>query len=75
MIFFFNCNANNIFQSVQFTAFLSSTSNGHRGDIKGMGVYIPTDEIAIRRSITVYSVRSLVKSNWKNTDNVYIGKE
>jgi hypothetical protein len=77
MVFFFNCNANDIFHAVQGNNFLSSTSKGHlsRGEIKGMGYYISTDEIAVRRSITLYSVRSLVKSNWMNTDNVYIGKE
>jgi hypothetical protein len=76
MIFFFNCNANNIFQAIQFTNFFSSTSAGHlsRGEIKGMGYYIPMDNIAMRRSIALYSVRSLVKSNWQNTDNVYIGR-
>jgi hypothetical protein len=73
MIFFFNCNANNVFQAIKFTNFFSSTSAGHlsRGEMKGMGYYIPMDNIAIRRSIALYSVRSLPKHTWINNCDVF----
>jgi hypothetical protein len=38
--------------------------------IKSSAVYI--EEENLRKSITILSIRSLVKSTWKNTNSVYL---
>ena len=58
----------------QFTTLLSSTSYG--GDshhLMGRGTYIYSKNI--RHSFVLFSVRSMIKSNWINSNDAYIGKE
>jgi hypothetical protein len=66
---FFNTYGNDPMHN-QFTTLLSSTSyGGDRHHIMGRGTYMYGSNI--RRSIALCSVRSLVKSNWLNGNNVY----
>lgn len=72
---FFYSDSNSIFVSIQGVALLSSTSScsyKHDGKIKGIGTYMYKDNF--RRSISLFGVRSLVKSDWTNSNNVYIGE-
>lgn len=71
---FFTSYANDLMHN-QHSFIGSSTSPGHmsRGEIKGNGLYITQKNI--KHIITLFSIRSLVKSTWCNSDNVYIGKE
>lgn len=57
-----------------FSSLMSTTSPGHmnRGEMKGMGTYMYADNI--RRSVSLFAIRSLVKSTWMNSNDVYIGK-
>lgn len=55
----------------QFTTLLSSTAFTPNRP-KGPGTYIY--EGNIRMSISLFSVRSLVKSNWQNSNDVYKGR-
>ncbi len=56
--------SNNITGSTQGVYMTSFTSPGHmnRGEI-------------LKNGLTLYSVRSLIKSNWINSNDVYIGKD
>ncbi len=70
---FFMCECNDVFHSFQGTSLLSSTSSTI-GDIrpKGRGTYMYLDNF--RRSVSLFCVRSLIKSKWKNSNDVYIGE-
>jgi hypothetical protein len=58
----------------QFTALLASTSyGGDEHHIMGRGAYIHSANM--RRCVALCSVRSLVKSNWMNSNDVYIGRK
>jgi hypothetical protein len=57
----------------QFVRLSSSTSYG--GDshhLMGRGAYIHSSNI--RHCFTLFSVRYMVKSNWQNSNDLYIGK-
>jgi hypothetical protein len=76
-ITFFYCSNNNIFKAQQETCFLSLnyTSQPKYTTYSG-GIFMYEDPLEnIRRSIALFSVRSLPKSNWKNSNDVYIGRE
>jgi len=68
---------NSLYSAKQFTTFLSSTSSTQKrngiGDIQGKGHYIYCDNI--RKSMTLFSIRSLPKHTWINSNNVFIGRE
>lgn len=68
---FFTSKENNIFGSTQGVFLLSSTTPNHTSP-KGLGTYMVLANF--RRSISLFSTRSLVKSNWINSNNVYIGE-
>jgi len=72
---FFTSKENNITGSTQGAYMTSFTSPGHmnRGEVQGNGLYMYKNNM--RRCITLYSVRSLIKSNWINSNDVYIGKD
>jgi len=55
----------------QMSFIASSTSPGHmsRGEIQGNGVYMYKDNL--RPCIVLFMIRSVVKTNWINKDNVY----
>lgn len=67
---FFMCECNDVFHSVQGTSLFSSTTPNHNSP-KGLGTYMYLANF--RRSISLFSTRSLVKSDWINSNNVYIG--
>lgn len=71
---FFTTYANDLMHN-QHSFIGSSTSPGNmsRGNIKGNGLYITQKNT--RHCIALFSIRSLVKSTWCNSDNVYIVKE
>jgi hypothetical protein len=56
----------------QMSFIASSTSAGHmsRGEMQGMDLYMYENNF--RRSISLFSVRSLIKSSWIYKDNSYI---
>ena len=73
MICFFTTSGNDPMHN-QMSFIASSTSPGHmnRGEMKGMGIYLyPAN---IRQSIVLFNTRSLIKSQWINSNDVYIGK-
>jgi hypothetical protein len=76
-IAFFFFGANDVFHSVQNTCLLSHTllapRDDKRGDIKGNGVFMYKDKLA--HPIALFCARSLVKSHWVNSNDVYIGRE
>ena len=67
---FFMCECNDVFHSVQGVFLGSSTSPNAGTRPKGLGTYIFLDNF--RRSVSLFSVRSLIKSNWIYKDNSYI---
>ena len=69
---FFTSKENNIFGSTQGVFLISSTSPNAGTRPKGLGTYMYKDNF--RRSISLFSVRSLIKSDWINSNNVYIGR-
>jgi hypothetical protein len=71
---FFTSKENNIFGSTQGVFLGSSTSAGHmsRGEMQGNGFYMYENNF--RRSVSLFSIRSLIKSTWINSNDVYIGE-
>ena len=73
---FFTCRENCMMGSIQGVYLTSSTSPGHmtmnKKDIKGLGTYMYKDNI--RHCIALFCVRSIPKSTWINSNNVYIGE-
>ena len=69
---FFTSKANDLFNSVQGVVLLSLTSDGGKDHLTGRGTYMYLDNF--RRSISLFSIRSLVKSTWINSNDVYIGE-
>ncbi len=61
--------SNDVFHSVQGTSLLSSTIYHRSNRYKGLGEYIYPQ--GIRRDLSFFSVRSLVKSTWINSNDVY----
>ena len=76
-IAFFFHEANDVFHSSQSTCLLSHTlispRDLRRGSIKGNGVFMYKDKLA--HSLAIFCARSLVKSNWINSNDVYIGRD
>ena len=73
---FLYSDSNSIFNSIQQTALLSSTSScsyKHDGKIKGIGCYIYNNNI--RHCLALYCVRSIPKHTWINSNNVYIANK
>jgi len=69
---------NDIFHAKQYTSIFSTHTMQHKDNrIKGKGVLVYENNIAIdlRRSVAMFSIRSLPKANWINSNNVFIGKE
>lgn len=66
---FFTSKENNIFGSTQGVFLLSFTSDGGKNHLKGAGTYMYLANF--RRSISLFSTRSLIKSDWINSNNVY----
>jgi hypothetical protein len=67
-IAFFFCSNNNIFKAQQETCLLSSQFAGDHG------FYLyKTPSTSIRRSITLFSDRSLPKHTWINDNNRFLG--
>jgi hypothetical protein len=69
---FFNNHSNDIMHSTQYSYLQSSTTWGVPGYIKGLGTYMYKDNF--RSCISLFSTRSLVKSTWLNSNNVYMGE-
>lgn len=61
---FFNCDSNTIQQNTQFV-YLQS----HKGDSKNCGLYLDKDNF--RKCISLLNARSLIKSTWKTSNDVY----
>jgi|LauGreDrversion4_2_1035121.scaffolds.fasta_scaffold31057_8 hypothetical protein len=59
----------------QMSFVASSTSPGHvsRGEIQGNGLYLYKENL--RFCIVLFTIRSVVKTNWINKDNVYIHRK
>ena len=68
---FFHNGCNDIMHSSQGVYLTSSSSPATVKDIKGFGTYMYGYNL--RRSVALFGVRSLVKSNWQNSNDVYIG--
>lgn len=63
---FLVANANDVGQSRQALFFLSSKNGSALGDSRLFGCNL-------RKSIALYCVRSLIKSDWINQGDVYVG--
>ncbi len=79
-IAFLYCAGNNIFQSQQQTVLLSlayiTNKDDRSGSLIGAGVFLYShNDENIRRSISLFSARSLPKHNWINDNNRLLGKE
>jgi hypothetical protein len=61
--------SNDVFHSVQGTSLLSSTIYHRSNRYKGLGEYLYSQ--GMRRDLSFFSVRSLVKSTWINSNDVY----
>lgn len=61
---YFNCDSNTIQQNTQFV-YLQS----HKGDPKNSGLYLNKDNF--RKCISFLITRSLIKSTWKTSNDVY----
>jgi hypothetical protein len=76
-IAFFFTEANDVFHSSQSTCLLSHTlispKDLRNGSIKGNGVFMYKDKLA--HPIALFCARSLVKSHWVNSNDVFIGRE
>jgi len=68
---------NDVYHSTQDVSLLSSVliapSDLKKGGYKGLGVFIYT--YTIRDSLAIFSARSMIKSHWVNSNDVYIGRE
>jgi hypothetical protein len=78
-IAFFFCDSNNMFSAQQGSCLLSHTlmspRDDKRGDIKGNGIFMYEEHIDnIRRSISLFCVRSLPKHTWVNSNNVFLSR-
>ena len=69
---FFLSQANDVFNSVQGTSLLSSTTYGGKDHLIGRGTYMYPKNI--RHCIALFCVRSIPKPSWVNDSNVYIGR-
>ena len=70
---FFYSDSNSIFVSIQGVSLLPTTYyGGDKHHIIGRGTYMYKDNI--RRSVSLFAIRSLVKATWMNSNDVYIGK-
>jgi hypothetical protein len=76
-IAFFYCNANGLFEAKQWTCLFSNNHTTHaKQSSYTNGVFIyKTNTDSIRRSIALFSARSLPKHNWINDNNKFIGRE
>jgi hypothetical protein len=70
---FFTSQKNSMMGSMDGVYLTSSSSSATKKDIKGFGTYMYSDNF--RKSVTLFAVRSLVKSTWLNQADVYIGRE
>ena len=68
---------NDIFHAKQYTSIFSTHTMQHKDNrIKGKGVLIYENNIEnLRRSIAMFSIRSLPKHTWVNSNNVFVGRE
>ena len=78
-IAFLYCAGNNIFQSQQQTVLLSlayiTNKDDRSGSLIGAGVFLYShNDENIRRSISLFSARTLAKHNWINDNNRYLGR-
>ena len=68
---------NDVYHSTQDVSLLSSVliapSDVKKGCLKGPGVFIYN--YTIRDSLAIFSARSMIKSHWVNSNDVYIGRE
>lgn len=67
---------NNLFHSIQGVGLFPTTSTcsyKQDGKIKGMGVYIHEDNF--KNIVALFCTRSLVRSNWINSNDVYLAKD
>jgi hypothetical protein len=68
---FFYSDSNSIFVSIQGVSLLPSTYyGGDKHHIIGRGTYMYKDNF--RRSVSLFGVRTLIKSNWVNSNDVYL---
>ena len=79
-IAFLFCAGNDVFQSQQRTVLLSlpyiTNKDDRSGSLIGAGVFLYShNEDSIRRSISLFCVRSLPKHTWINDNNRFIGRE
>ena len=70
---FFNSHSNDVMQSVQGAFLISNTTPNAGTRPKGFGTYIYNNNI--RHCIVLFCVRSIPKSTWINSNNVYMGRE
>jgi len=74
MICYFNSNGNDIQHGMQ-DCYLLSTRSCPRCGIGLMGQaghYVEKDNI--RQTVSLFTVKALIKSQWINSNDVYIGK-
>jgi hypothetical protein len=79
MIAFLLLESNDVYHAVQGTSLLSTTllspRNDRRDDLKGQGRYLYKQNSENNRQLlTLFSVRSLAKNTWINSNDVYIGR-
>lgn len=68
---FFTSEKNTVMGSIQGVYLTSSSSAATKKDIKGFGTYMYLDNF--RKSVALFNIRTLVKSSWVISSDVYIG--
>jgi hypothetical protein len=70
---FFYCDSNNMFKAKTQTSFLSSSYSSQPLSSHSSGFFMSKKNI--RKSIVLFSVRSLPKHTWINDNNRFLGRE
>jgi len=72
--FFLLCDSNDLFHGKVKTCVLSSEYS-LRTNNRSKSSAIFVDQDILRKSIVVYSIRSLPIHTWMNTNNLFLGRE
>jgi hypothetical protein len=67
---YFNNSNNRVQYSPTQVYLLSSTSAGHSGEVKGMGLYVYCYNI--RQAVSLFTSRALTKKTWVNDADTYL---